>query len=76
MPRRQDRFGYGVTIPATTARVVDTAVEILGVPDPDELAFLHSVLAQTFLPYRDPKTRDSVRESGRANLVLSTVFGR
>ena len=33
MPRRQDRFGYGVSIPATTARVVDTAVEILGDPD-------------------------------------------
>ncbi len=51
MPRRQDRFGYGVTIPAMTARVVDTAVEILGDPDPSEMAFLHSVLAQTFLPY-------------------------
>ena len=34
MPRRKDRFGYGVTIPATTARVVDTAVEILGNTDP------------------------------------------
>ncbi len=71
MPRRQDHFGYGVTIPPTTARVVDTAVEILGDPDPDKLAFLHSVLAQTFLPYRDPKTRDYVRESGRATLVLT-----
>ncbi len=50
MPSRKDRFGFGVTIPATTARVVDTAVEILGDPDPDEMAFLHSVLAQTFLP--------------------------
>ena len=65
MPRRKDRFGYGVTIPPTTARVVDTAVEILGDPDPGELAFLHTVLASTFLPYRDPKTRDYVRESGR-----------
>ncbi len=65
MPRRQDSFGYGVTIPATTARVVDTAVERFGDPDPDELAFLHSILAQTLLPYRDPKTRDYVRESGR-----------
>ncbi len=74
MPRRKDSFGYGVTIPATTARVVDTAVEILGSPDPDELAFLHSVLAQTFLPYRDPKTRDYVRESGRASLVLTAGY--
>ena len=49
MPRRKDRFGYGVTIPATTARVVDTAVEILGDPD--------------------PKTRDYMREYGRASMV-------
>ncbi len=74
MPRRLDSVGYGVTIPATTARVVDTAVEIFGDPDPDELAFLHSILAQTFLPYRDPKTRDYVRESGRATLVLTAGY--
>ena len=57
MPRRQDHFRYSVIIPATTARVVDTAVEILGDPNPDEMAFLYSVLTQTFLPYRDPKHR-------------------
>ena len=51
MPRRKDSFSYGVTIPATSARVVDTGLEILGDPDPGELAFLHSVLAQTFLPH-------------------------
>ncbi len=50
MPRRKDSFSYGVTIPATSARVVDTALEILGDPDPGELAFLHSVVAQTFRP--------------------------
>ncbi len=44
MPSRKDSFGYGVTIPATSARVVDTALEILGDPDPSELAFLRSVL--------------------------------
>ena len=27
MPRRQDRFGYGVTIPATTARVSWAALQ-------------------------------------------------
>ena len=69
MPRRQDSFGYGVTIPATTARVVDTAVEILGSPDPDELAFLHTVLASTFLPYRDPKTRDDLKAFRQALAV-------
>ncbi len=50
MPRRKDSFSYGVTIPATSARVVDTGLEILGDPDPGELAFLHSVVAQTFRP--------------------------
>ena len=74
MPRRQDSFGFGVPIPATTARVTDMAVQIMGEPDPDELAFLHSVLAQTFLPYRDPKTRDYVRENGRASLVLTAGY--
>ena len=44
LPSRKDSFGYGVTIPATSARVVDTALEILGDPDPGELAFLRSVL--------------------------------
>ena len=73
MPSRLDRFGYGVTIPATTARVVDAAVEILGDPDPDEMAFMHSVLAQTFLPYRDPKTRDYMRQNGRASMVLTAL---
>ena len=33
------------------------AVEILGDPNPDEMDFLHSVLTQTFLPYRDPRHR-------------------
>ena len=46
MPRRPDQFGFGVTIPATTARLVDLAAEIMGEPEPDEMAFLHSVLAQ------------------------------
>ena len=54
MPDRPDQFGYGVTIPATTARLVELAAEIMGEPSPEEFAFLHSVLAQCFLPYRQP----------------------
>ena len=46
MPRRPDQFGYGVTIPATTARLVELAAEIMGEPSPEEFAFLHSVLAR------------------------------
>ncbi len=52
MPDRTGQCGYGVTIPVTTARLVELAAEIMG--DPEEFAFLHSVLAQCFLPYRQP----------------------
>ena len=74
MARRPDRFGFGTMLPSTVARVIDTATEILGEPEPGGLSFLHSVLAQTFLPYRDPKTRDYVRENGRASLVLTAGY--
>jgi len=74
MPRRPDRFGFGTTLPSTVARVVDAAAEIMGEPEPGGLAFLHSVLAQTFLPYRDPKTRDYMRENGRASMVLTAGY--
>ena len=29
MPNRPDQFGYGVTIPVTTARLVELAAEIM-----------------------------------------------
>lgn len=53
-------------------RIAHAAAEVLLTDDPDELGFLHSVLAQCNLPYRDPKgQRDYVRESGRASIVVS-----
>lgn len=71
MPARKDSFGFGVTIPATTARVIDAAAEIMGEPDADELAFLHTVLAQCCLPYREPHSRDYFHRNGKASLVVS-----
>ena len=73
MARRKDPYGFGVTIPATIARLVDHAAEIMGEPAPEELAFLHSVLSQCFLPYRQPPS-DTVeyhRKNGRVSLVVS-----
>lgn len=58
-------------ISATMTRVVDAHAEILGQEEPDELAFLHTVLAQCGLPYREPETRDYIRENGRASLIIS-----
>jgi hypothetical protein len=52
-------------------RIADAAVEIVGEQDPADLAFLHTVLAQCSLPYREPGTPHYIRENGRASLVVS-----
>jgi len=76
MARRKDSLGFGTTISATTARTIDFAAEIMGDPDPDELRFLHAVLAQCSLPYRQPPrdARDYHRRSGRAHLVITAGY--
>ena len=74
MPARKDSYGLGGTIPATTARVIDAAAEIMGEPDADELAFLHTVLAQCCLPYREPNSRDYFHRNGKASLVVSAGY--
>lgn len=57
----------------TTQRIVDVRTEILGDENPDELAFLHSVLAQCSLPYREPdkNARDYIRQNGCMSLIIS-----
>ena len=57
----------------TTARLIDAGAEIMGDPDPDDLAFLHVVLAQCGLPYREPAmTRGYyARDNGRASLIIT-----
>ena len=74
MARRPDSFGLG-TLSPVVARAVDAAAEIMGEPDAAELAFLHSVLAQCSLPYRDQgDSRDYIRENGRASLIVSAGY--
>lgn len=58
----------------TVARLVDASAEIMGEPAPDELRFLHTVLAQCSLPYREVPGRDYIRENGRASLIVSAGF--
>jgi hypothetical protein len=38
----------------------------------DDVWFVHTVLAQCFLPYRDPKTRDWMRQNGDYSIVLTS----
>lgn len=61
-----------VQLPSLTeARIADAAVEIVGEHDPKDLAFLHTVLAQCGLPYREPGSPHYIRENGRASLIVS-----
>ena len=46
----------------------------MGDPEADDIAFLHAVLAQCALPYRDPKARDYFRQNGRAGLIISAGY--
>jgi hypothetical protein len=39
--------------------------------DHSDVWYIHTVLAQCFLPYRDPKTRDWMRENGKYSIILS-----
>ena len=73
---RQDPLRFGAKLPTTTTRVLDAAAEIMGDPNPGELAFLHTVLAQCFLPYRQPpgEARDYHRSNGRVSLVVSAGY--
>lgn len=61
------------SLPTTKERLIDASAEIMGEPEPDELAFLHVVLAQCGLPYREPHSgaRDYIRDNGRASLIVT-----
>ena len=70
MAKRESKVD-GTKLPVTLSRVINAAEEIMGAPDADEMAFLHSVLAQCGLPYRNPNTRDYMRQNGRATLIVT-----
>jgi len=65
------------TMPPSVRRILDARDEILGNPDPDELRYLHAILAQCALPYREPRDATGApalkyrRRNGRAELLVS-----
>jgi len=65
-----------LTLSPTTMRLVDASVEIMGEAEPEELAFLHAVMAQCSLPYREPEknARDYIRRNGHSSLILSAGY--
>jgi hypothetical protein len=55
-------------------RLVDTSAAIMG--DAVDPAFMHVIMSQVGLPYREPKGRDYIRETRRASLVLTAGWLR
>src|SRR5690349_11308915 len=55
---------------AVTVRLVDTSAAIMG-EAAGSPAFLHAVMSQVCLPYREPQGREYHRATGRASLVIT-----
>src|SRR3954471_7031574 len=59
----------------TTKRLLDAHAAIVG-SQPDEKAYLHSVLCQTGLPYRPTDERVWIRDQGTASLLIEAGHAR
>jgi hypothetical protein len=60
---------------SVSRRLVDTSAAIMG-DDVDNPAFMHVIMSQVGLPYRELKGRDYIRDTKRASLVLTAGFLR
>src|SRR3954463_9683389 len=59
----------------TTKRLIDAHVDIID-GQPDEKAYLHSILCQTGLPYRPTDKRVWIRDQGAASLLIEAGHAR
>lgn len=59
----------------STDNLLDAALDIYG-GDPKDLRYLHVVLAQCGLPYRqqDPDQRDYIKQNGNSTLILTSGY--
>ena len=72
--RQTDLFGNVLAMPVPQTRIVRRLVETSGllVDQPDDIAYQHSILCQTGMPYRNPGmgVREWEREQGNASLMI------
>ncbi|MDO9713885.1 replication protein RepA [Paracraurococcus lichenis] len=64
-----------VVASSVVRRLNDASAAIMGDAE-DDPGFLHVIMSQVGLPYREPKGRDYIRETGRASLVLTAGYLR
>jgi hypothetical protein len=69
-------IGYGMALTQRQQHLIDASAEIMGESEPQDLRFLHTILAQCSLPYREPpdQARDYIRENGKASLIISAGY--
>lgn len=60
------------TVTPIKSRMIESSVQIMGQPVPDEFLYQHTLFCQTVLPYRDPgqDVRKWEREQGQISLRL------
>ena len=60
------------TVTPIKRRMIESSVEIMGQPVPDDFLYQHTLFCQTVLPYRDPGPTVRVweREQGKISLLL------
>jgi hypothetical protein len=63
------------TITPKAKRLIDAHTEIIDAPT-DDIAFLHSILCQTGLPYRPTDKRVWIRDQGIASLLIEAGHAR
>ena len=63
--------GKAATVTPIKRRMIESSVEIMGQPVPDDFLYQHTLFCQTVLPYRDPgQVRTWERAQGDTRLLL------
>ena len=63
--------GQAATVTPIKSRMIESSVEIMGQPVPDDFLYQHTLFCQTVLPYRDPgQVRTWERAQGDTRLYL------
>ena len=68
--------GKAATVTPIKRRMIESSVEIMGQPVPDDFLYQHTLFCQTVLPYRDPgpHVRAWEREQGQISLRLEAGY--
>ena len=64
------------TVTPIKRRMIESSVEIMGQPVPDDFLYQHTLFCQTVLPYRDPGSEVRTWEREQGNIKLYVEAGK